>query len=216
MRAAMHLARLHDATQYRLKRLLELYRASDKISNREKSVHLSYIAVELDNLNISALREFTISTIRRAKSVSGQRINVSVSLGPEEEIGAYILSVQNSVKFKNMKNPSSVARTDEPTIRDPKETEKILINCNASNLPSLQNALALNLSLFRDVKFFRHFYAHRSKDTFSKVVANAAKMGIYNPHHPDDVLLHVLPGSSQSVVEVWLNDAQTFYELLMH
>lgn len=215
MRASMHLGRLHGATQYRLKRLHDLYKTIDTLPEQQQSIRLAYIAIELDNLNICALREFTISTIRKAKTSTGRRISVNRSLGPAEEIGAYILSVVNQVKFKKLKTPARIERIEEQTIRDPKEIEKVLIDCTASNLPSLQNALSLNSNLFRDIKFIRHFYAHRSKDTFIKASSNAASMGILNPHHPDQILKHVVIGRPHSILEEWLMEAQIFYELLM-
>lgn len=211
----MHLSRLHDATQYRLKRLHDLYNINVGLPAQQQSLRLAHIAIELDNLNICALREFTISTLRKAKTTSGQRIIVNPNLGREDEIGAYILSVINNVKYKKMKCPATVNRIDEPTIRDPKQTENVLISCNASNLPSFQNALSLNSSLFRDIKHLRHFYAHRCKDTFQKVSVNAASIGIVNPRHPDEILKFVRTGRSMSVLEEWLIEAKLFYELLM-
>jgi len=215
MRACMHLSRLHDATQYRIKRLLDLYQSSSPLPQSQQSRRLAYIAIELDNMNINVLREFTVSTIRRAKTISGARISVNRNLGPDGEIGAYILSVLNQVRFSNMKSPATIKRTDEPTVRDPNEIRKILIDCSASNLPSLDNALSLNSRLFRDVKTIRHFYAHRSKDTFIKVSTTSASMGLYHPKHPDQILSHVMPGRSMPVIEEWLIEAQIFYELLM-
>lgn len=221
MRASMHLGRLNDAAQYRLRRLQDLYNTIDAQPKQQQTIRLAYIAVELDNLNICVLREFTISTIRKAKTSTGRRINVNKNLGPAEEIGAYILSVVNPVRFRNivkhqkLKDPIRIKRTDEQAVRDPKEIEKVLIDCTASNLSSLQKALSLNSSLFRDLKFIRHFYAHRNKDTFIKASSTAANMGILNFHHPDQILKHVIVGRSHSILEEWLMDAQLFYELLM-
>ncbi|MFC4518814.1 hypothetical protein [Cupriavidus pinatubonensis] len=216
MRASMHLGRLHSAAQYRIIRLTRSFQSLTRLPNPEQGQKLAYIAIELDNLNICTLREFTISTIRGAKTVSGQKISVSQNLGPEDEIAAYMLSVTNSVKYRNLRSPARITRKDEQAIRDPKEIEKILIHCNASNLQSLQSALALNSSMFRDLKFLRHFYAHRNVDTLSKAYQNAAaSLGFFNPSHPDDILLHVVPGKTTPVIEEWLAEAQIFYDLLM-
>jgi len=211
----MYLGRLNDAAQYRLERLHRLYNTIGTLPVPQQSLRLAYISIELDNLNICALREFTISTIRGAKTTTGKKIKVNTILGPEEEIGAYMLSITNSVKYKNLKSPNRIKRTDEQTIRDPKEIEKILVASAASNLGSLQNALALNSNLFRDLKFIRHFYAHRSKDTFVKASLNAAMMGIQNPNHPDEILRHIVTGRPHSVLEQWIVEAKFFYQLLM-
>lgn len=215
MHASMHLGRLHAATQERLKKLSNLYHSAVSTSDGERKIIFSYIAIELDNLNISTLREFTISTIRRAKTVGGMKISVNLSLGDEEEIAAYMLSIVNLVKYKNLKNPSKIKRNQEQAVRDPKQIEKILVACAASNLPSLQNALALNSNMFRDLKFLRNFYAHRNRDTLLKLQANVANMGVISIHRPDEIFQYVPPGNSFSLAENWLTEAQLFYELLM-
>lgn len=215
MRASMNLGRLNDATQYRLERLHRIYSSIGVLPPPQQSQQLAYISIELDNLNICALREFTISTIRGAKTITGKKINVNNLLGPEEEIGAFILSVINGVRYTKLKSPVRIKRTDEPTIRDPKEVEKILVASAASNLSSMQNALSLNSNLFRDLKYIRHFYAHRCKDTFLKASKSAMAMGVHNPTHPDDILRHVVSGRGQSVIEQWLVEAKIFYQLLM-
>lgn len=210
----MNLGRLNDAAQYRLERLHRLYNNIAALTPSKQSQQLAYIAIELDNLNICALREFTISTVRGAKTTRGHKVSVSNILGPEEEIGAYMLSILNSVKFQKMNNPVRIKRTEEPTVRDPKETEKILLAAGASNLNSLQNALALNTNLFRDLKYVRHFYAHRCKDTYLKACSGCASFGPQTPQHPDDILRHVVTGRAQSVLEQWLMEAKFFYQLL--
>lgn len=211
----MQLRCLHDATQYRLKRLHDLYKSIDPLSRPQQSRRLAYLAIELDNLNIGTLRAFTISTIRRARTTTGRKITVNRGLGSEEEIGAYVLSVVNIAKYRKLRQPSTIRRIDEQTIRDPKEIERVLRDCAASNLPSLQNALSLNSSLFRDIKSIRHFYAHRCQDTFIKASANAASMGILNLRHPDEILKYVAAGRPHSILEEWLIEARMFYELLM-
>lgn len=210
----MNLGRLNDAAQYRLERLYRLHNNLGALNPSQQSQQLAYIAIELDNLNICALREFTISTVRGAKTTKGHKVSVSNLLGPEGEIGAYILSILNSVKFQKLKSPASIKRTDEPTVRDPKETEKILIAAGASNLKSLQNALALNTNLFRDLKYLRHFYAHRCKDTYLKTLSGCASICPPNFEHPDDILRHVITGRAQPVLEQWIMEAKLFYELL--
>lgn len=215
MRAALDLRRLHDSTSGRISYLRGLLTTIFLLPPAQQSIQLAYIAIELDNLIIGCLRAFTISTLRKAKTTKGKKIAVNTALQDESEIGAYVLSVLNAVKFKKLKSPIRIARTEEPTIRDPKETEKVLTACGASNLPSLQNALSINSRIFRDVKFVRHFYAHRGADTFAKAATHAASMGIFNVRHPDEILRHVVTGRPLSVIEEWLFDAELFFELLM-
>ena len=215
MRAAMDLRRLYDATSLRIAYLRSLLGSMSVLPPRHQSIQLAYVAIELDNLIIGSLRAFTISTMRKARTVNGKSITVNTSVQSEQEIGAYVLSILNVVKFKKLKHPLRIVRTDEPTIKDPKEIEKVLAACGASNLPSLQNALSINSRIFRDVKFVRHFYAHRGADTFAKAASHAASMGILNVKHPDEILRYVAPGRPLPVIDEWLVDAELFFGLLM-
>lgn len=215
MRPATEMARLHKATQHRLNKFLKLYHAVGALPLPRQRIILSHIVVEFDNLNIAVLRGFTISTLRRAKTVSGSKVNVAGHFGSEEQIAAYVLSILNPVRYQKMGCPSSVQRKDEASVRDPKETEKILLATSASNLTSLQNALSLNSSLFRDIKFLRHFYAHRNGDTFLKVKSTAINLGLVNLQYPDEILNFVQTGKALPILEEWILEAQIFYELLM-
>ena len=171
--------------------------------------------IELDNMCISALREFTISTLRRARTVTGHRVSVAGKFGAEQQIAAYIMSVVNAVRFANKQNPTTLRRDEEQTIRNPKDTEKILISCSATNLPSLQRALSLNATFFRDLPTVRNFYAHRNSDTWRKVQNKALALGVSPVTHPDELVRASLAGRPVTVFEDWLAEAQLFFEELM-
>ncbi|MBI6772827.1 hypothetical protein [Pseudomonas syringae] len=215
MQATDNLHKLHDSVQRRISSLQSCYNSIAIKPAHDGKVLLSYIAIELDNLNVSALREFTVSTIRGAKTILGNRVSVNVKVRKEEEIAAYILSIANTVKYKNMKNPISIQRDREHTVRDPKITERIFLDCGASNISSLQNALSLNSSMFRDIAPIRNFYAHRCGDTFKKVESRAKNLGVPKISHPADLLNCVLTGRPHSILADWLFDAEIFYNELM-
>ena len=181
----------------------------------DRGMVISNSVIELDNLIISTLRESTVSSLVRTRTVSGHRVATNRSFQREGEISAHILSIVNSVTFLRLNRPSWIARKDEPTVRDPKITEKILIGCGASNLPSLQNALALNLSLFRDIPPLRNFYAHRNEDTWRKVKDKARAMGILVTRHTDELVQAAIIGRPASIFEDWLGDLEIFFEELM-
>lgn len=216
MRASADLSKLNSSVQYRLDRLLRLYSKITQVPHEENAAIISYIAIELDNLNICVMRELAISTLRSARTISGARISVNCPVEREEEVTAYILSVLNSVRYLKLKQPRSISRADEYSFRDPKELEKIYIASGASNIGSLRNALSLNSSVFRDLKRIRHFYAHRCKDTSQKFQRAVVSSGTLNIYHPNDYLLHVRPGRPYSILEEWMIEAKLFYELAMH
>jgi len=214
MHCGLDLTKLHDAAQYRLMRIKFRYTSTSRLPREDHGLVISYVVLELDNLIISTLRQFTISSLRRARTVRGHRVSVNHDFGPEGEIGAYVLSILNTAKY-NRHKPITIKREDEPTVRNPKETEKILMSCGASNLPSLQKALALNATVFRDIATVRNFYAHRNENTSTKVRNQARNIGIPVIRHPDELVKGVIIGRPVSVFEDWLTDTQLFFEELM-
>ena len=175
---------------------------------------ISYAVIELDNLVLSALRCFTISSLRGGRTAGGRRVLTRMRFGHEEEVAAFILSVLNSVLYAKLRSPARVSRRDEPTVRDPRDTEKILLTCGASNVGSLQNALALNTSIFRDLSALRNFYAHRNADTWRKLKTKAASWGVLSPEHADDIARSTLSGRPVTLFEDWLDDAELFFDEL--
>ncbi|MNL57701.1 hypothetical protein D3C87_1812860 [compost metagenome] len=97
-------------------------------------------------------------------------------------------------------------------MRDPKNIEKILRSCGASNLPSFQNALALNTNVYRDLVKLRNFYAHRCKDTWQVVDNLARNLGVVSLDHPDDLVCYVITGRPVTIFEDWLSDVEIFFE----
>jgi hypothetical protein len=215
MRVVSDLTKLHDAVQTRLSRLGGAFATISGRPPEDRNFVIAACVIELDNLSMSAVRQFTVSSLTRARTVLGHRVTVNRTFGSEEEISAYLLSVLNSVAYARAGSPSAVKFDKEPKVRDPKDTEKVLISCGATNLPSLQNALALNVGLFRDVATIRNFYAHRNRDTFRKVRAKALNMGVATVKHTDELVQAHALGRPVSVFQDWLSDAQVFFEELM-
>lgn len=194
MRAASDLTKLHDAIQRRLTRLRHAFASVPGRPLKDRNFVIATCVIELDNMSMSGVREFTFSTLTKARTVLGHRVSVNRMFANEEEISAFLLSVLNSVAYAKLGAPAGIKRHKEPKVRDPKQTEKILNACNATNLPSLQNALALNVGLFRDLATVRNFYAHRNQDTFRKVREKANNMGVAVIRHPDDLVQALVIG----------------------
>jgi hypothetical protein len=215
MHATSDLAKLYHAVRRRLLRIEVLYHSLSNRPMEDRSMVLASSVIELDNTILCGLREFTVSSLRRARTLSYHRISTNRAFAAAGEISAFILSVVNPVKYQNMKSPAVVGREYEPTVRDPKDTQKVLSTCAASNISSVQNALALNFGLFRDIATIRNFYAHRNEDTAKKVRTKARSMGVPAAHHPDDLVLASPPGRPGSILQDWIGEAQIFFEELM-
>ncbi len=215
MRAASDLRKLHSAVQYRINRIKYRYISVLKGPKENHDLLIAYCVIELDNMAISTLREFTVSCLNRARTLNGHRITINKSFNNEKEISAFILSIINTVKYGKIGAPKLIDRDKEPTVRDPKDIEKILSTCNASNLPSLRTAISLNTGIFRDLATLRNFYAHRNEDTWKKVRNKARDIGVSPIQHPDEIVQATILGRPVSIFEDWLAEAAIFFDELM-
>jgi hypothetical protein len=212
MRPATDLGKIYSAASYRILRIRRLFSLAKSPNEPRRSEYAAICVLELDNLIIGCLRVYTISTLRRGRTANGQRIATTRPFSHEEEVGAYILSILNHQAYQRLHNPQRIRKKDEPTIRDPRFTERVLLSCGASNVSSLQNALSINTNLFNDISTVRNFYAHRNADTWRKVRTKAHSMGIFGITHPNDLITSILPGRPISLFEDWLDDAELFFE----
>ena len=119
----------------------------------------------------------------------------------------------NPAGYKNKHNPVAISERDEVTFRDPKNVEKVLTDYSASNLPNITLALALNAEVFKETKVFRHFFAHRAKNTYDDVQIFAARSGIFGVHKPEHLMLRGRPGTGVRFVDGWLADIVNFFDL---
>jgi len=102
---------------------------------------------------------------------------------------------------------------DEYVFRNPKMTEKVLIDYSASNLPNFALALSLNAEVFSEAKICRHFFAHRAKNTYEAVQNFAANLGIVEKVMPEHLILRGRPTTGVRFLDGWLGDVQNFFDL---
>lgn len=215
MQTCSDLAKLYAATSHRLLRIDLLCRDLRRLPSGQPRLMTGYAVMELDNLVLGGMRRFLFSSLLGARTLSGHRVTAALKCRSEGEVSAKILSIVNLPKYNKMKQPASVTRDDEPTIRDPRKMEDILIKCGASNVGSVQKALQLNTNLFRDLPTLRNFYAHRNEDTWTKLRTKAMGLGLSSFQHADDVVYAVLAGRPVSLLEDWIADASIFFEELV-
>lgn len=211
MRPTTDLAKLREAVNGRLRRIRRVTTAAAYAPAGEASRSIAFGVVELDNLILGSMREFIVSSLRGARTASGHRISLNGQFSASNGVAAYVLSVVSAVGYANMGSPQTIDRRNEVKIRDPKLIEKVLLHYNASNLSSVQIALSINTSLFRDIASVRNFYAHRNGDTWKKVRNQAQGIGALNIKHPDELMSHHLPSRPVTLFEDWLDDAELFF-----
>lgn len=213
MRCASDLTKIRDALQKRTVNLQNLCRTCQNPLSETDYRSISYATIELDNMFVTALRQYSKSVLLGARTAQGDYTTCSVRPNSPEEAAAFILAAVNPVAYANRNSPKTIYEKDELTTRDPKDMEKVFVRYQASNLPRYALALSLNSSAFQEVKVLRHFFAHRCKNTAEKVEKLALSMGILAPRRPEDLVLSGHPGLGVPLYETWTADLMLFFDL---
>jgi hypothetical protein len=213
MQSVTDLRKLRDATISRVRRLRQIASPITLPLGPEDRRALAFVTIEIDNLVILGLRNYTKSSLLRSRTVAGARITATVTPASTEEAAAFIFKSLNPSGYVHKNSPATIRERDEYTFRDPKKTEKVLIDYSASNLPNLIVALSLNASVFDEAKLCRHFFAHRTRSTYKTVKTFASNLGIVGFDIPEHLLLKGRPGSGVRLLDGWLADMENFFDL---
>lgn len=213
MQAVSDLAKLRDSV---ILRSLYLRQIVTPISAPLGSVDrraLAFVSIELDNLIIVGLRQYTKSALLRSRTAAGVRITATVHPASTEEAAAFIYKSLNPKGYAKDGNPRMIQEKDEIAFRDPKHTEKVFLDYSVSSLPNLALALSLNADVFSEAKIFRHFFAHRAKNTFDAIRTFAANLAIVGVDTPEQLILRGRPGTGVRLLDGWLADVEHFFDL---
>lgn len=209
MQCASDLVKLRDSVISRVRFLRQVVSPISTPFGSEDRRALSFATIELDNLIIVGLRQYTKSSLLRSRTAAGHRITANVRPSSSEEAAAFVYRSLNPAG----KRPDRILEKDEVGFRDPKKTEKVLIDYAASNLPNLTLALSLNAEVFAEAKICRHFFAHRAKNTAEAVRTFAANAGIVTVESPEHLLLRGRPSNGIRFLDGWLADVENFFDL---
>jgi hypothetical protein len=214
MRATRRFGKILGVVQRRVQFFRACHSRLKSGSDRAAGTWGAHVVIELDNLLISAFREYLVSSNFGAKSLSGKWASTSVAPFPSDaHLCAQALAVVNSVKYRNLGSPITVDRRVEHKFRNPREVRTVLAAFGGSNLPEFDAALALNTTLFADIAVLRNFYAHRNRDTWrrtSNYFTQQRAFPIFS--RASDLLNHRRPSASVELIEEWLSDAELFFE----
>lgn len=213
MQCVTDLAKLRNSIISRVVRLRQIASPIRAPLGSSDMRALAFVTLELDNLVISGLRQYTKSSLLRSRTASGTRITATVKPKSTEEAAAFIYRSLNPSGYIKRRSPLIILEKDEISFRDPKKTEKVLIDYSVSNLSNFVLALSLNAEVFSEVKICRHFFAHRTRNTFEAVRAFAATFGIVAVDMPEHLILQGRPGSGVRFLDGWLSDVENFFDL---
>lgn len=212
MQSVTDLGKLRDAIISRVRRLKQIAAPITLPLGSEDRRALAYVTIELDNLIIVGLRSYTKSSLLRSRTAAGVRITATVTPSSTEEAAALILKSLNPKGYAKKSSPAAISERDEEAFRDPKKSEKVLIDYSASNLPNLILALSLNASVFDEAKVCRHFFAHRTKNTYDAVKTFASNSGVFDFDTTENLLQKGRPSTGVRFLEGWLADAENFFD----
>jgi hypothetical protein len=214
MQCVTDLVKLRDSIISRVERLRQIVAPITAPLGSEDRRALAFVTIELDNLVIVGLRQYAKSSLLRSRTAAGVRITATVQPASTEEAAAFIYRSINPKGYANrLKSPLKILEKDEIPVRDPKTMERVLMDYSASNLPNFALALSLNADVFSEAKLCRHFFAHRSKNTYEAVRVFAANLGIVGRDMPENLILRGRPGTGVRFLDGWLADVENFFDL---
>jgi hypothetical protein len=213
MQCVTDLVKLRDAVISRSRHLrLITSGISSPIASDELRT-LAYASIELDNVVVTGLRQYAKSSLLRSRTASGVRVTATVNPKSTEEAAAFVFQSVNPVGYAKAKSPKTISERQEAAFRDPKTLERILTDYAASNLVNVTLAVSLNADVFAEAKLFRHFFAHRARNTFEEVQTFASKVGIVGTQTPEHLLVRGRPGTGVRFIDGWLADVENFFDL---
>lgn len=213
MQCVTDLAKLRDSIIARVRFLRQIISPISTPLCAEEKRALSFVTIEIDNLIILGLRQYTKSSLLRSRTAAGERVTATVHPQSSEEAAAFIYASLNPKGFSRLKFPPRISEKDEYIFRDPKKAEKVLTDYAASNHRNLELALSLNATVFSEAKICRNFFAHRQMNTYQAVQIFAANLGIIRVDAPEHLILLGRPGTGVRILDGWLADVENFFEL---
>ena len=213
MQCSTDLAKLRDALLFRVGSLKLIVSPIHDASDQESRRCLAFVTIELDNLIILGLRQYTKSSLLRSRTAAGSRITAMITPSSPEEAAAYIYRSLNSKAYAKMKSPRTISEKNEIVFRDPRSVDKVFRDYATSNIANLNLALSLNANVFSEAKICRHFFAHRTKNTYEAVREFANRLGIIGAATPEHLLLRGRPGTGVRILDGWLSDIENFFDL---
>lgn len=213
MQCVSDLAKLRDSVISRVRGLRSVSASvTSPLASSDKRT-LAFVTLELDNLIIVALRQYTKSSLLRSRTASGLRITASVNPMTVQEAAAYVFRSINPTRYHNMGSPAAISERNELSFRNPKDAERVLLDYSASNISNLATALSLNAEVFAEAKVFRHFFAHRARNTADAVAELALNLGLAFSGSPEEILIKGRPNVGIRVLDGWLADVENFFDL---
>lgn len=181
--------RLYFAALARARRLDHAYAVWRDRHDRERTLVVGGLVVELDNLIIGTMRLYALAIVRNAYRGSTIPLPGYSTKLSDLEFSRLVLQIFDPSKLARAnRKRRPVERRDEKTVRDPIEWEGFLRALGIPSPPDLTNAISLNFPFPKEMGVVRNFYAHRSKETLDRVKLKFPQLAYGAARHPDEIV----------------------------
>ena len=169
---------------------------------------IAFVTIESTNVWAAFVRAYYLSWFMKPRTMTGQRVSCSRHFSFQD---ALLFAIhQRSPRYRGAR-PS---RRDEPTWHDPTNLLSFATAVGVSNFGQIASALSFGATYWSNLPTVRNFYAHRNDETFRKVQAKAALLGLGTNLRPCEFLCTALPSRPQNLISDWLDEMRLTIELL--
>src|SRR3989304_5529943 len=206
MRIERDLRRLQRSAHGRLRRLryVAVLCSTGRATPKDRELGVTYCALELYNLWYSFSRCFFLSAAFGAGDGAGVRVAIGTGARPRSVEEALTYAIRIRPGYRNRVPPWKWQ--DEPSWVKPTVLLDALRAIGASNTTRVSAGLSASSGVFDDLPPFRHFFAHRGRDTAQPLKRRIRAQSISPAVRPTEALL--TPASVLGAVrpQPWLLD----------
>src|SRR3954469_7704862 len=131
MRCVSDLEKLRSAIVFRSHRLSRLWDFASLRPDEERYPLISYLTLELDNLLVLGLRQYTKSSLMGCRTASGVRVKSTCGQITPPRAAALVLEELNIKRFDDLAKPVEIADRFEQTFREPRDALRVFRKFNA-------------------------------------------------------------------------------------
>jgi len=200
MRPTSELPRLSGALQYRVRRLVLLFRARPLAASATSEADrvVSYCTIELANAWLQFVRSYYLSCVVGARQGSGMRVRHSGSFATLND--ALVQSAAIMGKRVRGKVPTP---GEEPDWISPPTIIKLSRSLSFTNQGEIAAAFGITTSIFQPLTTCRNFYAHRSERAADKIENLSRSLAVPLQRRATVLLCSARPGGSHTIFEGW-------------
>lgn len=189
MRVERDLRRLQRSAYGRLRRLryVAVLCSAGGATPMDRELGVTYCVMELYNLWHSFSRCFFLSAALGARDGAGARVTISAGAPPRTVEQALTYAIRMRPSHSNRVPPWTWR--DEPSWVIPTVLLDALRAIGASNTTTVSAGLSASGGVFGDLPPFRHFFAHRGRDTAQALRPRIRAQSISPALRPSEALL---------------------------